>query len=216
MIRPQKPAARSVLMIADYRNGTAVEAALSERWRIQRVHRIEEAVWRLRSGRFAALILGLSLSEESGQVALEEVVRAYPEIPVVVLLEPGAEADAAWALSRGAAGYVPAGPALAVLLEPVLEQALLSTRLRKAESDARELEYRDQLRALALSIRHEINNPLTGILGSAEMALKTPELPPAMVRRLTNIVKLTEEIRSLLQELEAVPDKTSRLWQPAE
>jgi len=216
MNRPQKPTARSVLMITDFRNGTAVEAALSERWRVQRVHRIEEAVWRLRSGRFAALILGLSLSEESGQVALEEVVRAYPEIPVVVLLEPGAEADAAWALSRGAAGYVPAGPALAVLLEPVLEQALLSTRLRKAESDARELEHRDQLRALALSIRHEINNPLTGILGSAEMALKTPDLPPALVRRLTNIVKLTEEIRSLLQELEAVPDKTSRLWQPQE
>lgn len=216
MNRSQKPGVRSVLAMTDYRHGAEVEGALGDRWQFQRVHRTEEVLWRLRSGRFSAFILGLDLSEESSQDALEEVLRAQPEIPVVVLTQPGAEAEAAWALSRGAAGYVPAGPALSVLLEPVLEQALLWTRLRKAESQALELEFQEQVRALALSVRHEINNPLTGILGSAEMALKSPDLSPALVRRLTNIVKLTEEIRNLLQELETIPDKPSRLWQPAQ
>ena len=141
-------------------------------------------------------------------------MRAHREAVVVVLVEPGAEPQAARALSLGAAGYVLTGPTLPVLLEPVLEQALLSTRLWKTQSQALQLESQDQLRALALGIRHELNNPLTGILGSAEMALKSPELPPPFARRFTNIVRLTEEIRELLQELETVPEKPFRLCQP--
>ncbi len=214
MSRSPKSETCAVLVMTDFRHGASVQSALGERWRLQRVNRTEEALWRLRSGRFAALILSLRPPHESNQETLEDVLRAYPETPVVVLVEPGAEAQAARALSRGASGYVVVGPALPVLLEAVLESALHSTHLRKMQSRALELEHRDQVSGLALAVRHEINNPLTGILGSAEMALKSPDLPSALRRRLLNIVKLTEEIRKILQELETIPEKPSRLWQP--
>ena len=214
MKRLEKGAMRPVLAMSDFRQGMTIEDALRERWHVQRAHRAEEVLWRLRSGRYAALILALRPSDGYGLETLEEVLRAHPEAAVVVLVEPGAELQAARALSLGAAGYVPTGPTLPVFLEPVLEQALLSARLWKTQSQALHLESQDQLRALALSIRHELNNPLTGILGSAEMALKSPELPPSLARRFTNIVRLTEEIRALLQELETIPEKPSRLWQP--
>ncbi len=202
-----------VLAMVDYRLAPTVEAVLEERWRVQRVNRTEEALWRLRSGAFATFLLSLHLSSQSSRETLEDVVRAHPEIPVVVVVEPGSEERAAWALSRGAAAYVPTGAALPLLLEPVLERALLSTRLRRVQSGALELEHKEQLRLLALAIRHEINNPLTGILGNAEIALKSGDLPPVLHRRLSNIVKLTEEIRALVQELEGVPEGPSRLWQ---
>ena len=214
MSRSGKAATRTVLAMTDFRHGMAIEETLGDRWHVQRAHGAEEVLWRLRSRRYAGVLFTLQSSQEQGLEALEEVLRAHPEAAVVVLVEPGAEPQAARALSLGAAGYVPTGAALPVLLEAVLEQALFSARLWKTQSQALELEYKDQLRALALTVRHEINNPLTGILGSAEMALKSSELPPSLVRRLTNIVRLAEEIRAQLQELEAAPEKLSRLWQP--
>ena len=217
MNRPQKAGTRAaaeqrpVLVMTDYRHAATVGSLLENRWRVQRVSRTEEALWRLRSGDFVALILSLQLTHESSQETLKDVVHAYPEIPVVVLVEPGAEQKAAWALSHGAACYVATSAALPVLLEPVLEHALLAAHSRKVQSRALELERKDQLRLLALAIRHEVNNPLTGILGNAEIALKSPDLPPVLHRRLSNIVKLTEEIRALLQELETIPEGPSRL-----
>ena len=213
MKHSEKETMRRVLAMSDFRQGMTIENILSDRWHVQRAHRAEEVLWRLRSGRYAALILVLRPSDGYSLETLEEVLRVHPEAAVVVLVEPGAEPQAARALSLGAAGHVPTGPTLPVLLEPVLEQALLSARLWKTQSQALQLESQDQLRALALTIRHELNNPLTGILGSAEMALKSPGLASPLTRRLTNIVRLTEEIRGLLQELETVPEQPSRLWQ---
>ena len=61
-------------------------------------------------------------------------------------------------------------------------------------------------------LRHELNNPLTGILGNAELLLaeirRTPDarLPPGGLQRLETIatlaVRLRETIRRLSQEWE--------------
>lgn len=213
MNRAQKSGPRSVLAMTRYRHEGALQEALGARWRVQRVTRTEEVLWRLRSSAFAALILHV---DDSSQDTLEAVARHHPAVPVIALVEAGEEPLAAWALAHGAAGYVCVGPALSVLLDPVLDGALRAAHLRSMQSRALELEHREQLTALAQVVRHEINNPLTGILGSAEMALKSPELTADLRRRLANIVRLTEEIRSLLQQLEQIHENPARLLELAQ
>lgn len=56
---------------------------------------------------------------------------------------------------------------------------------------------------LARVIRHEVNNPLTGILGNAELILaEGAGLPEKTRERLTTIVYLAVRLRDVLRELE--------------
>ena len=55
-------------------------------------------------------------------------------------------------------------------------------------------------------LRHELNNPLTGIMGNAELLLaevkrKNMELPPLAVRRLEIIVALAIRMRETVRGL---------------
>jgi signal transduction histidine kinase len=55
-------------------------------------------------------------------------------------------------------------------------------------------------------LRHELNNPLTGILGNAELLLaevkrKNLELPPNAVRRVEIIVALAVRMRETVRRL---------------
>ena len=65
-------------------------------------------------------------------------------------------------------------------------------------------------------LRHELNNPLTGILGNAELLLvelhrKNIELPSSLEGRLETIaslaVRMRETVRNLSQEWEAKEEK---------
>jgi len=56
---------------------------------------------------------------------------------------------------------------------------------------------------LARVIRHEVNNPLTGILGNAELILADGAgLPEKTRERLTTIIYLAVRLRDVLRELE--------------
>jgi signal transduction histidine kinase len=51
-------------------------------------------------------------------------------------------------------------------------------------------------------LRHEVNNPLTGILGKAELLLaRRDQLPPAAVHRLETIADLTLQLRETIRRL---------------
>jgi signal transduction histidine kinase len=51
-------------------------------------------------------------------------------------------------------------------------------------------------------LRHEVNNPLTGILGNAELLLARREsLPPAAVRRVETIAELAVRLRETVRRL---------------
>jgi len=68
-------------------------------------------------------------------------------------------------------------------------------------------------------LRHELNNPLTGILGNAELLLvelrrKKVPLPPQTERRLETIaalaVRMRETVRRLSDEWEAQSEAMTR------
>jgi signal transduction histidine kinase len=51
-------------------------------------------------------------------------------------------------------------------------------------------------------LRHEVNNPLTGILGNTELLLARPEqLPPGAIERLQTIADLAVRLREIVRHL---------------
>ena len=68
-----------------------------------------------------------------------------------------------------------------------------------AECEARLTEIAD----LVAHVRHEINNPLTGVLGQAQLLLRE-ELSPAARRRVETIEQLASRIRDIVAQLRNV------------
>jgi signal transduction histidine kinase len=142
--------------------------------------------------------------------------------PVVVIGDAEHQPELSGLVAAGAADYV-------VRSDECLNVALglVERRLRKAQDDAPSLpaikemsntQQREPLWTLDREdfgeiLRHELNNPLTGILGNAELLLseirRKPDgrLPLDAARRLETIaalaVRLRESVRQLSQEWEA-------------
>ena len=76
-----------------------------------------------------------------------------------------------------------------------------------AERDARLSEFAD----LAARVRHEINNPLTGLIGQAQLLLRE-ELSEAARRRVLTIEQLANRIRDTVASLREIqtPQPASR------
>src|SRR3954447_13192067 len=80
-------------------------------------------------------------------------------------------------------------------------EAMEQQRLRTlvAECEARLMEIAD----LVAHVRHEINNPLTGVLGQAQLLLRE-ELSPSARRRVETIEQLAARIRDIVAQLRNV------------
>jgi signal transduction histidine kinase len=156
--------------------------------------------------------------ESDGQVGivtcLNSVVSALAvHAPVVVIGARDQQAEVASLVAAGSADFVErAGGCLPVALE------MVERRLRQAQhfqSDSEPLRLRQVLNGEAFGevLRHEMNNPLTGILGNAELLLaevrrkNDGRLPHGGQQRLETIaalaVRLRETVRRLSQECEA-------------
>ena len=66
----------------------------------------------------------------------------------------------------------------------------------------------DEVAELVARVRHEINNPLTGVLGQAQLMLRE-ELPERARKRVEKIEALAIRIRDIVAELRQV-QKTSK------
>jgi signal transduction histidine kinase len=133
--------------------------------------------------------------------------------PVVVIGAPDQESELAALVAAGAADFVErAGGCLPVALE------MVERRLRQAQRVASEAQQFAGAKGISNGeafgevLRHEMNNPLTGILGNAELLLaevrrkNDGRLPHGGQQRLETIaalaVRLRETVRRLSQECE--------------
>jgi signal transduction histidine kinase len=145
---------------------------------------------------------------------LHSVVSALAiHAPVVVIGQPEQEAELSSLIAAGAADFVVrSGSSLSLAL------TLVERRLRQAhqlQSNLRDLPnaaVKEDREAFGEVLRHELNNPLTGILGNAELLLaevrrkKDGRLPSGGQQRLETIaalaVRLRETVRRLSQDWE--------------
>ena len=124
--------------------------------------------------------------------------------PVVVVASPERQAELDTLIASGWLDFVPRNgefvPVAAGLLERRMRRAELG-RETAAPGEGESLEDFGEL------LRHEVNNPLTGILGNAELLLaRRDRLPPAAVERLETIAELAVRLRETVRRL-------SHTWQ---
>ncbi|HEV2914313.1 MAG TPA: histidine kinase dimerization/phospho-acceptor domain-containing protein [Pyrinomonadaceae bacterium] len=75
---------------------------------------------------------------------------------------------------------------------------------QELRSAVRELESKlGEIAELVAHVRHEINNPLTGVIGQAQLLLRE-ELSPAARRRVETIEQLAGRIRDTVAQLRDV------------
>ncbi len=126
--------------------------------------------------------------------------RAAREAGAIVIVEPGLEEWlTGWMNHRYVDCLVKAGDFVR-LLPPLVRK-----HLARRELEARLAEMEREVataRELASAVRHELNNPLTGVLGNAELMLQHRRgLSPENIRRLKGIVELAVRMRLYLKEL---------------
>jgi signal transduction histidine kinase len=142
---------------------------------------------------------------ESG-TSIEEVTRRLAVCaPVVVVARAEQQAVLAGMVQMGEVDFVARAEGAAALAA-----ALVSRRFRapqKSPADfAREFTSAwaaDLPSDFSEILRHEINNPLTGILGNAELLLahQRGKLPPASIQRLETVVDLAVRLRETIRRL---------------
>ena len=161
-----------------------------------------------RRWQFDALILDLMLPGEIDGFEVCRVLRADPVTERIVIVMVTAMDDPRSkiaGLDGGADDY---------LVKPVAGREL-AVRLRKllAERRARVTEVREQRRAaidqMATAVGHEINNPLTAVMGRIDLLLLSPEVPAHVRTELVTCQESLLRIQRIVARLDdGVEDKT--------
>lgn len=139
-----------------------------------------------------------ALAEEPDQLPWNLGVR----VPWVALVSPGREEQAARLLAEGMADCVVKVGNYHLLLAATLRRVARSPTLAQSLTPARPGTPLDG-EEIGKILRHEINNPLTGILGNAELILAAEaDINPEVRRRVETIVDLAVRLRDLIRNLE--------------
>lgn len=193
---------------------------LAAEFDMDEVTTLREARGRLRdrgAGRAIDLVLlDLALPDSSGEDSVREILHRAPGTPIVVLTG-GDRLPPTRALEMGAADFVSKIDLDAESLSRAVRFALAR---RSAEEVRRKVEQRDRLAMVgrfAAGAAHQINNPLTWILGSLELIEADLEHSrPFDLDRLRQLVGEaldgTERIRTIVGDLHdlAAPPTGSR------
>jgi signal transduction histidine kinase len=150
-------------------------------------------------GHIEPAVILLDESAAGEEASLEACVSRLTETaPVIVVAEPERQSDLAFLITSGAVDFVARGANSASIAAGLVER-----RLRLADRAARAIPFpAPEEEEFGEILRHEVNNPLTGILGNAELLLaRRDRLPAAAVERLETIAALAVRLRETVRRL---------------
>jgi len=162
---------------------------------------VAQARTRLSNGAPVAILLDDSAVEEPSRLVgtVRELARVAP---VVLLVAPERQEELGRLrdlVSRGGVDCVARTGGFLPLAVGLLERRL---RLAEQSETVRERAGAEALGNFGELLRHEVNNPLTGILGNAELLLaRRDRLPADAVRRLETIAELAVRLRETVRQL---------------
>lgn len=143
-------------------------------------------------------------------LAARDLAELAAHAPLVALVSPGGEEQAAALLTEGVADCVVKVGNYHLLLAAALRRLVQSPPLAPSPAKAgpgTPLDFDE----IGMILRHEINNPLTGILGNAELVLAAgPALSPEVRRRVETIVELAVRLRNLVRNLEQMVTRQAK------
>ncbi len=141
-----------------------------------------------------------AMDESHGGEPLESAVALLSEAaPVVVAAAPEKQALLTFLITSGAVDFVTRTDRFLPIAA-----GLLDRRVRLAERMSGMIQFPGGELAgdFGEILRHEVNNPLTGILGNTELLLaRRDRLPPAAVERLQTIAELAVRLRETVRRL---------------
>ena len=145
----------------------------------------------------------VTLLDESAVAANESLGAAAALLceiaPVVVAAAPERQAELDAYITSGWLDFVPRSGEFVPVVAGLLERRMRRPQFGRETAVAGESEPVEDFGEL---LRHEVNNPLTGILGNAELLLaRRDRLPPAAVERLETIAELAVRLRETVRRL---------------
>ncbi len=190
-------------------------AASGGRYQIRMASSVEQARREFQHATPSVVFLDESAVDSSdGVEPLESAVAVLTEVaPVVVVAAPEKQAGLAFLITSGAVDFV----ARTDRFLPIAA-GLLDRRARMAERVAGMIQFpHDEMAGdFGEILRHEVNNPLTGILGNTELLLaRRDRLPPAAVERLETIAELAVRLRETVRRLSNAWDEHHETARPA-
>jgi signal transduction histidine kinase len=190
-------------------------AAFGGRYRTPVVGTVEQARKRIGRSAPAAVFLDESAIDIAhGGETLESAVALLTEAaPVIVAAAPEKQTGLAFLITSGAVDFV----ARTSHFLPIVA-GMLDRRVRMAERATGMIQFpKDDLSGdFGEILRHEVNNPLTGILGNTELLLaRRDRLPPSAVERLETIAELAVRLRETVRRLSNAWDEHHEHARPA-
>lgn len=204
-----------VLVVDDeYGPRESIAFSLGEEFSVDTAERARDALAKLGSKSYSAVVMDIRMPEMDGIRALEELRKIDPHVSVIMLTGYGTLLTAQQAMVAGANQYLRKPPDIPELVEAVRRQTQ-ATRLRRAqatlarealESNAalkREIEQSEpqiwQARA-SVELVHDLNNPLTVVIGYASLlaeearvlSQRDPELAKKMIEYSAMVEKAAE------------------------
>lgn len=154
----------------------------------------------------SVFLLDESGIEDRSKEGLESAVNWLAEVgPVIVVADPGRQAELTFLLTSGAADFVARNGNFVPVAVGLAER-----RRRLASGDGLGLPGswgEEHSTDFGEILRHEVNNPLTGILGNAEMLLaRRDHLPASAVERLETIANLAVRLRETVRRLSSAAE----------
>lgn len=149
----------------------------------------------------SVFLLDESGVEGQSQQALEWAIdRLVEAAPVIVVAAPERQSELSFLLGSGAADFVArTGDFVPVAVEFLKRRMRLATAGEACRSGIGKDEFGTDFGEI---LRHEVNNPLTGILGNAEMLLaRRDRLPASAIERLETIAHLAVRLRETVRRL---------------
>ena len=146
-----------------------------------------------------------------GSTRLTEFVKQLTgSAPVVLLADPGRECEVLKFIAEDKLDFVARVGDFAPLVVSVLQCRLRSSMLGASSAGSSD-EDEDATSELAEIFRHEINNPLTGILGNAELLLAHgAHLNSVDVQRVQTVVELAVRLRETIRRVSDVIESNPR------
>lgn len=161
-----------------------LQEALGDTCRITRTIRLDEGLQCLDDQSVDAVMLDLTLPDSVGTGACERIRDRSPETPVIVLTGIDDESTALDSLNRGAQDYLVKGRIDGRLLSRAVRYAVERKRtdveLQRAhqqierqrhEAEVAHLARLNTMGEMASGMAHELNQPLTALVGYAETAM---------------------------------------------
>jgi DNA-binding response OmpR family regulator len=207
---------RVLLVEPDAEHADRVSDAIKQRFpesEVTVVSFVNTAINEIRSHRHDIAVVEYELPDFDGLQFLELLRREDIELPVILVSSIHSERVANEAINFGASDFVVKDQSFHLVLPRVIAEALrrynLIKKNRELEEQLKAAENLSSLNIAIATLSHEINNPLTTIMGMSELLSKEKALGDSKLRRKLKLINNSaQRIKQSLNRLSEI-DKPS-------